>query len=78
MYPRIARGVMGPKAIPKDIQKRLEKAFLNTTSKPEFRVKMEQAGFVSQVMGIEESHKYLEAEIIEHVKLAQEFVLKKQ
>ena len=78
MYPRIARGAMGPKAIPKDIQKRLEKAFLDTTSKPDFIAKMEQAGFVPQVMGIEDSHKYLEAEVKEHIKLAQEFDLKKQ
>jgi tripartite-type tricarboxylate transporter receptor subunit TctC len=77
MYPRIARGVMGPKAIPKDIQKRLEKAFLDTTSKAEFKAKMEEAGFVPQVMGIEDSHKYLEAEIKEHMKLIQEFDLKK-
>ncbi len=77
MYPRIARGVMGPKAIPKDIQKRLEKAFLDTISKPEFKAKMEEAGFVPQVMGIEDSHKYLEAEIKEHMKLIQEFDLKK-
>jgi tripartite-type tricarboxylate transporter receptor subunit TctC len=78
MYPRIARGAMGPKAIPGDIQKRLEKAFLDTTSKPDFKAKMEQAGFVPQVMGIEDSHKYLEAEVKEHLKLAQEFDLKKQ
>ncbi len=78
MYPRIARGAMGPKAIPKDIQKRLEKAFLDTTSKPDFRAKMEQAGFVPQVMGIEDSHKYLDAEVKEHLKLAEEFDLKKQ
>ncbi len=77
MYPRIARGAMGPKAIPKDIQKRLEKAFLDTTSRPEFRAKMEEAGFVPQVMGIEDSHNYLEMEIKEHMKLAQEFDLKK-
>jgi tripartite-type tricarboxylate transporter receptor subunit TctC len=77
MYPRIARGVMGPKAIPKDIQKRLEKAFLDTTSKPEFKAKMEEAGFVPQVMGIEDSHKYLEEEIKEHLRLTQEFDLKK-
>jgi tripartite-type tricarboxylate transporter receptor subunit TctC len=68
---------MGPKAIPKDIQKRLEKAFLDTTSKPEFKAKMEEAGFVPQVMAIEDSHKYLEAEIKEHMKLVQEFDLKK-
>jgi tripartite-type tricarboxylate transporter receptor subunit TctC len=78
MYPRIARGVMGPKAITKDIQKRLEKAFLDTISKPEFKAKMEEAGFVPQVMGIEESQKYLDMEIKEHNRLIQDFDLKKQ
>jgi len=75
MYPRIARGAMGPKTIPKDMQKRLEKAFLDTTSKPEFRAKMEQAGFVPQVMGIEESHKYLDSEATLLHKLIQDFDL---
>jgi tripartite-type tricarboxylate transporter receptor subunit TctC len=75
MYPRIARGAMGPKAIPADIQKRLEKAFLETTSKPEFKAKMEQGGFVPQVMGIAESHGYLEAETKLLQKLIQDFDL---
>jgi tripartite-type tricarboxylate transporter receptor subunit TctC len=78
MYPRIARGAMGPKAIPKDIQKRLEKAFLDTTSRPEFKAKMEAAGFVPQIMGIEESHKFLEAEATTIKQLSQEFDLKRQ
>jgi len=78
MYPRIARGAMGPKAIPQDIQKRLEKAFLDTTSQPEFKAKMEAAGFVPQVMGIEASHKFLEAEALTIKQLAQEFDLKQQ
>ena len=78
MYPRIARGAMGPKAIPKDIQKRLEKAFLDTTSRPEFKAKMEAAGFVPQVMGIEDSHKFLEAEAATIKELAKEFDLKRQ
>jgi tripartite-type tricarboxylate transporter receptor subunit TctC len=75
MYPRIARGAMGPKTIPVDIQKRLEKAFLETTSKPEFRAKMEQGGFVPQGMGIAESHQYLEAEARLLLKLIQDFDL---
>ena len=78
MYPRIARGAMGPKSIPKEIQKRWEKALLDTTSKPEFKAKMEQAGFVPQVMGIEDSHKYLDSEVKEHMRLIQEFDLRKQ
>lgn len=75
MYPRIARGAMGPKAIPLDVQKRLEKTFLDTTSRPEFKAKMEQAGFVPQVMGIAESHKYLESETNLLNKLIQDFDL---
>jgi tripartite-type tricarboxylate transporter receptor subunit TctC len=74
-YPRIARGVMVPKAVPREIQVRLEKAFLDTTSKPEFKVKMEQGGFVPQVMGIADSHKYLEAEIKLLNKLIQDYNL---
>jgi tripartite-type tricarboxylate transporter receptor subunit TctC len=66
---------MVPKAVPREIQVRLEKAFLDTTSKPEFKVKMEQGGFVPQVMGIADSHKYLEAEIKLFNKLIQDYNL---
>ena len=75
MYPRIARGVMGPKDIPAEIQKRLEKALLETTSRPEFKAKMAESGFVPQVMGIAESHKYLESEVSLLNKLIQDFDL---
>lgn len=74
-YPRIARGAMAPKAVPKEILKRLEKAFLDTISKPEFIAKMEAAGFVPQVWGIEDSQKYLESEAKLLNKLIQEFDL---
>ncbi len=77
-YPRIARGAMVPKAVPRDIQKRLETAFLDTTSKPEFKAKMEQAGFVPQVWGIAESQKYLESESKLIHKLIQDFDLLKE
>ncbi len=76
MYPRIARGIMGPKAVPKEIQKRLEKAFLDTTAKPEFKTKMEEAGFVPQVMGIADSQKYLDSETALINKLIQDFDIK--
>ena len=75
MYPRIARGAMGPKVIPADIQKRLEKAFLETTSKPEFKAKMEAVGFVPQALGIADSHKFLEEETKVINKLIQDFDL---
>jgi tripartite-type tricarboxylate transporter receptor subunit TctC len=75
MYPRIARGVMAPKAAPPDVQKRLEKAFLDTISRPEFRTKMEQAGFVPQVWGIAQSQKYLHEEMGILKKLIEDFDL---
>jgi tripartite-type tricarboxylate transporter receptor subunit TctC len=78
MYPRIARGVMGPKTIPADIQKYLEKAFLSTTAQADFRAKMEAAGFVPQGMGIEESKKFLESEALVIKELAKDFDLQKQ
>jgi tripartite-type tricarboxylate transporter receptor subunit TctC len=62
-YPRIARGAMAPKAVPKDVQKRLEKAFVETISRPDFIAKMEAAGFVPQTWGIEDSQRYLDSEI---------------
>jgi tripartite-type tricarboxylate transporter receptor subunit TctC len=77
MYPKIARGVMAPKALPQAIQKYLEKVLMETTSKPEFRAKMEQAGFVPQGLGIADSHKYLDAEGKELQKLIQDFGLTK-
>jgi tripartite-type tricarboxylate transporter receptor subunit TctC len=76
MYPRIARGVMAPKALPQAIQKYLEKVLMETTSNPEFRAKMVQAGFVPQGLGIADSHKYLDAEGKELQKLIQDFDLK--
>jgi len=77
MYPKIARGVMAPRAMPQPIQKYFEKILMETTSKPEFRAKMEQAGFFPQGLGIADSHKYLEAEGKELHKLIQDFGLKK-
>jgi tripartite-type tricarboxylate transporter receptor subunit TctC len=74
-YPRIARGAMAPKSVPKDTLKRLERAFLETISKPEFKSKMESAGFVPQVWGMEESQRYLDAEAKVLQKLIQEFDL---
>ena len=77
MYPKIARGVMAPKALPQAIQKYLEKVLMETTSNPGFRAKMEQAGFVPQGLGIADSHQYLDVEAKELQKLIQDFDLKK-
>jgi tripartite-type tricarboxylate transporter receptor subunit TctC len=74
-YPRTTRGVIAPKGIPVEIQKRLESAFLEAIHKPEFKGKMEQAGFVVQGLGMGESQKYLESEATTIYRLSQEFNL---
>jgi tripartite-type tricarboxylate transporter receptor subunit TctC len=74
-YPRTTRGVIVPKGVPAEIQKRLEAAFLEAIRKPEFKAKMEQAGFVVQGLGMAESQKYLESEAFTIYRLSQEFNL---
>ena len=74
-YPRTTRGVIAPKGIPAEIQKRLESAFLEAIHKAEFKGKMEQAGFVVQGLGMAESQKYLESEANTIYRLSQEFNL---
>lgn len=74
-YPRTTRGVIVPKGVPVEIQKRLEAAFLEAIHKPDFKAKMEQAGFTVQGLGMAESHKYLESEASTIYRLSQEFNL---
>ena len=74
-YPRTTRGVIAPKGVPMEIQKRLEAAFLDAIHKPEFKAKMEQAGFIVQGLGMGESHKYVESEAATIYRLSQEFNL---
>jgi tripartite-type tricarboxylate transporter receptor subunit TctC len=74
-YPRTTRGVIAPKGIPMEIQKRLETALLEAIHKPEFKAKMELAGFVVQGLGMGESQKYLESEATTIYRLSQEFNL---
>ncbi len=74
-YPRTTRGVIAPKGVPMEIQKRLEAAFLDAIHKPEFKAKMEQAGFIVQGLGMAESQKYVESEAATIYRLSQEFNL---
>ena len=61
-YPRTTRGVIAPKGVPAPILKRLEKAFQEAVARPEFRTKMEAAGFVIQGLGSADAEKYMESE----------------
>jgi tripartite-type tricarboxylate transporter receptor subunit TctC len=72
-YPRTTRGVIAPKDVPIKIQKRLEAAFLEAIHKPDFKARMEQAGFIVQGLGMAESQKYLESEAATIYRISQEF-----
>ena len=61
-FPRTTRGVMAPKGVPAPILKKLEQAFKEGTAQPEFRTKMEAAGFVIQGLGSADAEKYMAAE----------------
>lgn len=74
-YPRTTRGVIAPKGIPPAIQKRLEKAFQEAVARPEFRTKMEAAGFVIQGLGSADAEKYMESESVTIHRLIQDFNL---
>jgi len=74
-YPRTTRGVIAPKRVPMEIQKRLETVFLDAIRKPEFKAKMEQAGFILQGLGMTASQKYLESEAATIYRLSDEFNL---
>jgi tripartite-type tricarboxylate transporter receptor subunit TctC len=74
-YPRTTRGVMAPKGVPAAVLKKLEQAFKDGTSQPEFRTKMEAAGFVIQGLGSADAEKYMEAEAKLMHQLIKEFNL---
>lgn len=57
--PRIDRGVAVPKNTPPDIAGVLEKAFLDTVNTPEYRAKIQAAGFVPLGLNSVESVKYI-------------------
>jgi tripartite-type tricarboxylate transporter receptor subunit TctC len=57
--PRIDRGVAVPKDTPPEIASVLEQAFLKTVNLPEYRAKIETAGFVPLGLNSEQSAKFL-------------------
>ncbi len=57
--PRIDRGIAVPKDTPQEIASVLEQAFLKTVNLPEYRAKVEAAGFVPLGLNAEQSAKFL-------------------
>jgi len=78
-YPRIDRGVAAPKATPADITAKLEKAFLDTVNKDEYKSKIMKAGFVPLGLNSQQSIKYIteQTEIFKKLLIEHDLLLKK-
>ncbi len=77
--PRIDRGVAVPKDTPPEIAAVLEQAFLKTVNLPEYRAKIETAGFVPMGLNSEQSAKFLawQAALCEQLLGEHDLLLKK-
>jgi tripartite-type tricarboxylate transporter receptor subunit TctC len=62
IYPRIDRGIAGPKNLPKDIAQKLDKAFYAIVTNKEVQAKLTEAGFVPNPMNMAQATKYMKEE----------------
>jgi tripartite-type tricarboxylate transporter receptor subunit TctC len=59
IYPRIDRGILAPKALPKDIAAKLDKSFYAIVTNKEVQAKLINAGFVPNPMNMAQTTKYI-------------------
>ena len=59
IYPRIDRGIMGPRNLPKDVADKLDKAFYSVVTNKEVQAKLREAGFVPNPMNAAQTTKYV-------------------
>lgn len=59
IYPRIDRGIIGPKNLPKDVADKLDKAFYSVVTNKEVQAKLIEAGFVPNPMNAAQTRKYI-------------------
>jgi len=59
IYPRIDRGIIGPKNMPKDVVDKLDKAFYSIVTNKTVQTKLIEAGFVPNPMNAAETRKYI-------------------
>ncbi len=59
IYPRIDRGIVGPKNLPKDIAQKLDKAFYAIVTNKEVQAKLSEAGFVPNPMNMAQATQYM-------------------
>jgi len=58
-YPRIDRGILGPKGLPKEVVDKLEKIFFSIVKNKEVQDKLNEAGFVPNPMNMSDTSKYV-------------------
>lgn len=59
IYPRIDRGIIGPKNLPKDVAQKLDKSLYAVVSSKEVQEKLREAGFVPNPMNMAETTRYM-------------------
>lgn len=59
IYPRIDRGIIGPKNLPKDVAQKLDKAFYAVVTSKEVQDKLRDAGFVPNPMNMAQTTRYI-------------------
>ena len=59
IYPRIDRGIVGPKGLPKDIIDKLDKIFYQVVTNKQVQAKLIEGGFVPNPMNSALATKYI-------------------
>lgn len=72
IYPRIDRGIVGPKNMPKDIVAKLDKIFYSVVTNKEVQAKLVDGGFVPNPMNAADTTKYIMQQKADIKKLIEE------
>lgn len=71
-YPRIDRGILAPKGLPKDIAEKLDRIIFEVVKNKEIQAKLIEAGFVPNPMNMAETTRYVNKRQEEIKKLLEE------
>jgi len=62
IYPRIDRGIIAPKNLPKDVAEKLDRTLYSVVSSKEVQDKLREAGFVPNPMNMAETTRYIKGQ----------------
>ncbi len=71
-YPRIDRGILAPKGLPKEMLEKLDKTLYDIVRNKEVQSKLMEAGFVPNPMNMTATQKYVEEKLLDIKKLLEE------